>query len=176
MKKIIETNRLYLRELTGADIENFYLLNADKDVIKYTGDKAFDSIKDAKSFLENYNPYQEYGYGRWAVIAKSNEEFLGWCGLKFDENTDEIDIGFRFFEHFWNKGFATESAKACIDYGFERLNVKTIVGRAIKENKASIKVLEKIGLQYERDFDFNGREGVIYKIEKNNLSFKSLQK
>lgn len=142
MKKIIETNRLYLRELSIADAENFYLLNADEDVIKYTGDKAFESINEAKSFLENYNLYQEYGYGRWAVIAKSNEEFLGWCGLKYSPEIDEVDIGFRFFKRHWNKGYATESAKACIEYGFENLNLKTIVGRAMEANVASIKVLE----------------------------------
>lgn len=176
MKTILQTSRLTLRELNIDDAESFYELNLNQNVIKYTGNSAFKDINEAKSFLENYSDYQKNGFGRWAVINTSNQEFLGWSGLKFDENTDETDIGFRFFEHFWNKGFATESAKACIDYGFERLNLKTIVGRAMKENKASIKVLEKIGLQYERDFDFNGREGVIYRIVKNNLSFKSLQK
>ena len=79
----------------------------------------------------------------------------------------QTDIGFRFFEEHWNKGFATESAKACIDYGFENLNLKTIIGRAISENIASIKVLEKIGLKFEREFDFDkSNKGVIYRINK----------
>lgn len=166
MKKGIETNRLYLRELTVADAENFYLLNADEDVIKYTGDKAFDSINDAESFLENYNTYQEYAYGRWAVIAKSNEEFLGWCGLKYSPEIDEVDIGFRFFKKHWNKGYATESAKACIEYGFENLNLKTIVGRAMEANVASIKVLEKLGMTFVGKFEFHLHDGVLYQIKK----------
>lgn len=166
MKKIIETNRLYLRELTVADAENFYLLNADEDVIKYTGDKAFESINEAKSFLENYNPYQEYGYGRWAVIAKSNEEFLGWCGLKYSSEIDEVDIGFRFFKRHWSKGFATESAKACIEYGFEKLNLQTIVGRAMEANVASIKVLEKLRMTFVGKFEFHLHDGVLYQIKK----------
>lgn len=166
MKKIIETNRLYLRELSVADAENFYLLNADEDVVKYTGDKAFESINEAKSFLENYNPYQEYGYGRWAVIAKSNEEFLGWCGLKYSPEIDEVDIGFRFFKKHWNKGFASESAKACIEYGFEKLNLKTIVGRAMEANVASIKVLEKLGMTFVGKFEFHLHDGVLYQIKK----------
>jgi len=87
--------------------------------------------------------------------------------LKYNQNLDETDIGFRFFEEHWNKGFATESAKTCLDYAFENLNLKTIVGRAMKENLASIKVLEKIGLEFEREFDFDeNNKGVIYKIEK----------
>lgn len=165
MKTILETDRLLLREFDVTDAESFYELNSNPKVIKYTGNSAFKNIVEAEAFLKNYSDYKKYGFGRWAVIHKSNQEFLGWCGLKYDKTIDETDIGFRFFEHFWNQGFATESAKACIDYGFAKLNLKTIVGRAMKENSACIKVLEKIGLQYVRDFDFNGHDGVIYSIE-----------
>lgn len=166
MKKIIETNRLYLRELNAADAENFFLLNSDEEVTKYTGDKAFETIPEAKSFLENYNPYHQFGYGRWAVIDKSNEDFLGWCGLKYSLEVDEVDIGFRFFKKHWNKGYATESAKACLDYGFKKLNLKTIVGRAMEANIASIKVLEKIGMNYINTIDFEKHRGVLYQIQK----------
>jgi len=167
MSQILETERLILRELNIDDAENFYKLNLNPNVTKYTGNSAFKDINEAKDFLENYQDYQLNGFGRWAVIDKSNNEFLGWCGLKYDKNLDETDIGFRFFEEYWNKGFATESAKACIDYGFENLNLKTIIGRAMKENIVSIKVLEKIGLNFEREFSFDEtNKGVIYKIEK----------
>lgn len=165
MKIILETNRLLLREFDISDAESFYELNLNPNVIKYTGNSAFKGIDEAKAFLENYSDYQRNGFGRWAVVDKSTKTFFGWCGLKYDEKLDETDIGFRFFEHFWNQGFATESAKACIDYGFKELNLKIIVGRAMKENTASIKVLEKIGLQYEKGFDFDGQEGVIYTIK-----------
>lgn len=167
MSQISETERLILRELNTDDAENFYKLNLNPNVIKYTGNSAFKDINEAREFLENYHDYKLNGFGRWAVIDKSNNEFLGWCGLKYDKNLDETDIGFRFFEEYWNKGFATESAKACIDYGFENLNLKTIIGRAMSENTASIKVLEKIGLQFQKKFDFDKEnKGVIYKIEK----------
>jgi RimJ/RimL family protein N-acetyltransferase len=162
---ILETHRLMLREFTLDDAQIFYKLNLNPNVIKYTGNSAFKDIDEAKRFLENYSDYKDNGFGRWAVLNKSTDEFLGWCGLKYDKYLDETDIGFRFFENFWNQGFATESAKACIDYGFEKLQLTTIIGRAMKENAASIKVLEKIGLHYAKDFDFDGQEGVIYKIE-----------
>lgn len=165
MKIILETNRLLLREFEVSDAESFYELNLNPNVIKYTGNSAFKAIDEAKAFLENYSDYQRNGFGRWAVINKSTQQFIGWCGLKYDEKLDETDIGFRFFEYFWNQGFATESAKACIDYGFKELNLKAIVGRAMKKNIASIKILEKIGLQYEKGFDFDGQEGVIYTIK-----------
>lgn len=169
MKTILETNRVLLRKFDISDAVNFYELNSNPNVIKYTGNSAFKDVNEARKFLENYSDYQRNGYGRWAVINKSTNQFLGWCGLKYDEDLDETDIGFRFFEHFWNQGFATESAKACIDYGFNELHLKTIVGRAMKENMASIKVLEKIGLKFEKAFDFDGQEGVVYKIENKNI-------
>ena len=65
-----------------------------------------------------------------------------------------------------NKGYATESAKECLTYGFENLKLKKIIGRAMKDNIGSIKVLEKIGLEYEKDVNFDGQDAVIYKIEK----------
>lgn len=166
MKFIIETDRLLLREFILDDAEMFYQLNLNPNVIKYTGNTAFKSIEEAKLFLENYNDYKTNGYGRWAVINKESNEFIGWCGLKYVELENETDIGFRFFEEEWNKGYATESAAACLKYGFEVLKLNQIIGRAMKENAASIKVLEKIGLVYETDCIFDNKEAVIYKIEK----------
>lgn len=164
MKYILETKRLKLRELDLIDAKDFYDLNSNPNVIKYTGDSAFKSIDEAKKFLENYQDYKLNGYGRWAVILKETNQFIGWCGLKLDDK--ETDIGFRFFEEDWNKGYATESAIACVDYGFEELKLRRIIGRAMKKNVWSIRVLEKIGLQYERDIEFDGYEGAIYKVEK----------
>ena len=162
---IIETERLYLRKMTIDDADSIYLLNLDKDVIKYTGDESFKNIENAKLFLENYNHYEKYEFGRWAVIDKNSNEFLGWCGLKYTAELDEVDIGFRFFKKFWNNGYATESGKACINYGFAKYKLTKIVGRAMKENIGSIRVLEKIGLKYLKNFDFAQKEGVIYEIK-----------
>lgn len=170
MKTVLETERLILRELNVNDAQNFYELNSNPNVIKYTGDEAFKNISEAADFLENYKDYEINGYGRWAVINRQTNKFVGWCGLKFSKEKNETDIGFRFFENEWNKGFATESAKACLDYGFENLNLDEITGNALKANKASIKVLEKIGLRYLKDEEFHDGEGVIYKIKNPNKS------
>ena len=136
-----------------------YLLNLDKDVIIYTGDKAFLSVKETENFIKSYNHYKKYNYGRWAVIDKKSTDFIGWCGLKYTKELDEVDIGFRFFKKYWNQGFATESAKVCLNYGFENYNLKVIIGRAMVDNKASVKVLEKIGMTYIEEIDFEGKLG-----------------
>ena len=169
MSLILETDRLLLREFSPNDAKNLYNLNLNPKVIRYTGNSAFKSIDEAKKFLENYRDYELNGYGRWAVINKESNKFIGWCGLKYGEMENETDIGFRYFEEQWNKGYASESAKACLNYGFEKLNLKRIIGRAMKKNIASIKVLEKIGLEFERDVEFEGEEAVIYQTENKKI-------
>ena len=166
VKKILETERLYLREMTPDDARNAYSLNSDPDVIKYTGDAAFETVEEARQFLKQYDHFRKYGFGRWGVMDKTTDEFLGWCGLKYTPELNEYDIGFRFFKKHWNKGYATEAAKACLTLGFEQFGMNTIVGRVMKENGASIKVLEKIGMNYCEDRSCGGEEGLLYKIER----------
>jgi [ribosomal protein S5]-alanine N-acetyltransferase len=163
---ITETTRLLLREITVADAEQAYLLNLDPEVIRYTGDEAFKSVEEAEKFLAAYDPYRKYGFGRWAVIDKNTNEFLGWCGLKFHEKENFYDIGFRFFKKHWGKGYATEAALACLDLGFKTFRMPEIIGRAAKENLASIRVLTKIGMQYYREDLCHGENAVIYGMKK----------
>jgi len=163
---ILQTDRLLLRELNPDDAGDLYQLNLDPDVIKYTGDDAFKTVEAAAAFLKAYDDYLKNGYGRWAMIEKETGAFIGWCGLKFHADANETDIGFRLFKQYWNKGFATEAASACLDYGFKTLYIKSIIGRAMADNTASIRVLEKIGLTFEKPFEFHGGPGVIYRIEK----------
>lgn len=159
---ILETPRLYLREMTPEDAEVAYILNLDPDVLRYTGDDPFENIEEAKTFLENYASYRTYGFGRWGVILKETGEYLGWCGLKYTPELDEFDIGYRLMKKFWGKGYATEAAEACLEFGFTQLNMKTIVGRAMPANVASVRVLEKIGLSYLENRFTDGTEEVIY--------------
>lgn len=159
---ILETPRLYLREITVDDAESAFLLNSDPEVLQYTGDEPFDSVEEAREFLGKYDHYRKYGFGRWAVIRKEDNEFLGWCGLKYTEDLDEFDIGFRFFKKYWNCGYASESAEACLKLGFEQFNMPEIVGRARKENGASIRVLEKLGLVFRNEYEEDGEQWKIY--------------
>ena len=165
-KFIFQTERLYLREFHPDDAFFFYTLNEDPEVLKYTGDAPFSSLQDARLFLEGYDQYQKYGLGRWAVIDKTSEEYLGWCGLKYSPELNETDLGFRFFRKYWGQGYATEAAQACIQHGFEQLQLEMIVGRAMSANIASVKVLEKAGMKFQRTMNFDGHDGVYYQITK----------
>ncbi|WP_291728574.1 GNAT family N-acetyltransferase [Bernardetia sp.] len=165
----MQTERLYLREFKLQDAGDLYSLNNDFEVIRYTGDSPFENVKEAEEFVQSYDHYQKYSFGRWAVLDKKTNSFLGWCGLKYSPNLNEHDIGFRFFKKHWNKGYATEAAKFCIKLGFEKYNLETIVGRAMKQNQASIKVLEKLGMTFKKDFTFDNQKGVIYQITNHSI-------
>jgi RimJ/RimL family protein N-acetyltransferase len=164
MKIILETPRLSLREMTPGDAENAYLLNLDPEVIRYTGDVPFESVEQARTFLENYDHYRKYGFGRWAVDLKTTGEYLGWCGLKYLPESDEHDVGFRFFQKHWGKGYATEAAIACIDLGFRKFNMPFIVGRAMPANSASVRVLEKCGMDFWKTEVEDGETWLVYRI------------
>ena len=163
---ILETERLLLREIAPSDAAIMYQLNLDPEVIKYTGDPPFNSVEEAEKFFRNYPDYAKNGYGRWAVVRKEDGEVLGWCGLKYLVEKQETDIGYRFFKKFWGFGYATEASEACLKFGFEKLGLKTIVARAMHQNRASIHVMEKLGLRYWKEDECGDQPGICYKITK----------
>lgn len=164
----LETERTIMRRLKKEDAADFYTLNLDEKVLTYTGDKPFENILASVDFLTNYDQYEKYGVGRLAVIDKTTSKFLGWCGLKYSQDKNEYDIGFRFHRKYWHKGYATETSKKCLDYAFIELGIEKVVGRAMKKNIGSINVLKKIGMTFKENFDFEGHDGVIYELTKNN--------
>jgi len=166
MKLITETPRLILRELTVDDAIHFYQLNADPEVLRYTGDDPFQSVDAAREFLENYHEYEKNGYGRWAVISKETGKFLGWNGLKLNEEY-LVDLGYRLYREEWGKGYATESSEAVLEVGFKTLGIKEIIGRSATANTASMKVVEKIEMNYWKNDGCMGiDEAVYYRINR----------
>ncbi len=165
MKIITQTERLYLREFTKADGVHFYEMNSDPEVVKYTGDVPFESISHASEFLINYKDYQKNNMGRWAVCSKETDEFLGWCGLKYHPKDDLVEVGYRFYRKHWNKGYATESAKASLEYGFKVLHLKEIYAHAHINNLSSHKVIDKCGLNFVKQGDYDGMPANLYKID-----------
>ena len=174
MNIILKTNRLYLREFTLEDAIHFYNMNDDFDVLRYTGDTEFKDLEKAKTFLSNYKDYQLHNMGRWAVCLKENNMFLGWCGLKYHPKEKLVEVGYRFYKTHWNKGYATESAKASIAYGFETLKLKDIHAHAHIDNLASHKVIEKCGLEFINQAIYDGMPANLYKIENPLYSIKQI--
>lgn len=165
MNIILETNRLLLRTFTPEDAQLIYELNLDPEITRYTGDPVKD-INHAKEILEQVilPQYALYNHGRWAVHIKDGLEFIGWCGLKNRPERNEIDLGYRFLKTAWGKGYATEAAFACIKYGFEKLNLQRIIGRAMPDNIGSLRVLEKCGMTFVGDEIVDEHPAKTYEI------------
>lgn len=174
MTQILETKQLYLRQFMPEDAVHFFEMNKNPQVIKYTGDTAFKDKEAAATFINNYNAYAQTGIGRYAVIRKSDEQFLGWCGLKYHSSERTVDIGFRFYQEFWNQGYATQSAKAVIQYAFEVLKYLKLVAHAHKNNKASHNVLLKCGMTVMHHFDYEGMPAVLYQLENTDYILRTI--
>jgi RimJ/RimL family protein N-acetyltransferase len=143
MKPIMETERLILREWILEDAENFFELNNDPDVIRYTGDPPFESIKATREFIRNYDAFKKEGMGRWVCILKETGENIGWCGLR-KKPKGFVDLGYRFHQKHWNKSYATEAGMACLEFGFYQLKLEIIVANTAAENEASSRVIQKL--------------------------------
>lgn len=173
LKTIGQTNRLILRETSTEDAQMMYLLNNDPEVIRYTGDPPFKSIEDAAMFLNQYDHFQKHNRGRWAVVDKANGEVLGWCGLKYHEDSGENDLGYRFFQNKWGQGYATEASHLALQYGFRRLGLDSVIARAVKANIASIQVMKKLSFEFEKDFEEHGSLCAQHRIDKYSYVLQS---
>lgn len=144
--KIIETERLILRELTEEDFPALCEMLCDKEVM-YAWEHGF-SHQEARDWLCNQQKrYETDGFGYFAVILKSTGELIGQCGLlKQDELGDEPEIGYIFNKRFWHNGYALESAKACKKYAFGVLNAESVCSAIRENNFPSRRVAEKNGM------------------------------
>ena len=159
-----------MRQFTIADTSLIFGLNSDAVVTRYTLD-AVKNMEQAHQILESsiLPQYALYNHGRWAVLVKPDLEFIGWCGLKRREA--EVDLGYRFMQKAWGKGYATESAHASIQYGFNKLHMNEIVGRSLPGNLASIRVLEKCGMRYRGEEVVEGLLHKTYDIRNPLISY-----
>jgi RimJ/RimL family protein N-acetyltransferase len=164
MTLVGETFRLRLNHLTPEDAATLFALNADPVVLRFTGDAPFPDEDHARQFLLNYDAYALTGFGRWAVRRKDTGEMIGWCGLKKDPETGEVDLGFRFFRTCWNQGFATEAAVHCLWLARERFGLHRVMGRAMAGNAASVRVLEKAGMVYCGKIEREGHTWLVYEV------------
>jgi RimJ/RimL family protein N-acetyltransferase len=153
MTRLIETERLYLRELTGSDASDLACILSDPESMKYYP-KPF-TPEQVRNWIQwNIDNYQKYRHGLWAVILKDGDIFLGDCGITIQEIEGEYlpELGYHIKKEFWCKGYATEAAKACLDYAFSTFKYNELFSYTNQENIPSIKVMKKIGMQFRRGF------------------------
>ena len=149
---LITTDRLLINRITIDDAGFILELMNDKDWIKNIGDKGVRTIEDAQAYIQNrfLKTYNESNCGFYSMNLKSTQQIIGIAGLVDREGIDHIDIGYGILPEFRGKGYAFEAAKAIYDYGYQELNLEKIVAIVNPDNLPSIKLLSKLGLEFEK--------------------------
>jgi RimJ/RimL family protein N-acetyltransferase len=175
----IETPRLLIRELMLTDVDGMFALDSNPLVHRYLGNKPLKTKDESAEIIKAVQKqYQDRGIGRWAIIEKNTNEFIGWTGFKLNTepvngHTNFLDLGYRLREEFWGKGYATESAFASMDYIVEHGNHNTIFGMAEIDNDASNIILnKKVGMRFVNSFKYDTAHCHFYEISKSEWQSK----
>jgi [ribosomal protein S5]-alanine N-acetyltransferase len=150
--KILETERLILRHLATDDAEFMFELLNDPSFIQNIGDRHIQTIDDACRYIVNgpIASYAKNGFGLWLVVLKETNESMGMCGLIRRDTLEDVDIGYALLPRFWSNGYASEAARAAKAYAKDVVGLKRLVAIVDPTNEGSIRVLEKLGLHYEK--------------------------
>lgn len=149
---ILETERLFLRQFSAEDAEFILELVNEPSFIQNIGDRGVHTLDDARAYISNgpAASYAKNGFGLYLVALKETGESIGMCGLIKRDALENVDIGYAFLPKFWGKGFAVEAARAVRDFAKDVIRLRRVVAITDPANEGSIRVLEKIGLRFER--------------------------
>jgi RimJ/RimL family protein N-acetyltransferase len=163
---MIESERLSLRRLNAGDAEFILELLNDPSFIQNIGDRGVRTVADACRYIANgpVASYEKFGFGLYLVQIKESGVPIGICGLLKRESLEDVDVGFAFLPAFRQKGYAFESAAAVMRYGRDVLRLNRIVAITSPENEGSIRVLEKLGMRFEKIVNLpgHGRESKLF--------------
>lgn len=167
----IETDRYLIRDLEAFDAAGIYDLDSDPEVHRFLGNRPITTIAQAEQTIALIRKqYRDNGIGRWAIVDKTTNDFVGWTGLKYEQQLRKdfsyCDLGYRLRRKYWGKGIATETANECLNYGFSQLGINQICAAAHIEHHASNKILSKIGLKLTETFMFDGELHNWYSLQK----------
>ncbi|TFJ91241.1 N-acetyltransferase [Lentibacillus salicampi] len=168
--KIIETERLYLRELEMDDQMELSKVLSDPVSMQYYSNSF--NQEEVKNWIKwNMKNYKQEKHGLWAVILKEGDTFIGDCGITMQNIDDERlpEIGFHIIKEYWNKGYATEAAFACKEYAFNILGYPKIFSYTTLQNIPSQKVAAKIGMETYKFFEKNGEQQIVQVTYENKV-------
>ena len=160
----LESKRLILRPFIEADVQPLADISADPEVMQYIGGgvQTYEHIKKrVKYFIESY---EKKNYSLFAIIEKVSQQFIGFCGLidQTIEDVPYIELGYRLARSHWNRNIGTEAAYIVKDFAFNTLRIPEIISIIQPENKASIRVAEKIGMKPKMEIIFHGCPVILY--------------
>ena len=157
---VIETERLVLRRLTPNDAAFILELVNDPDWLRYIGDKGVHNLDEARAYIQNgpMAMYERVGFGLFLVELKQGATPIGMCGLIKRETLEDVDLGFAYLPAHRANGYGREAARATLDYGRNVAALRRIVAITSLDNEASGRLLEAVGMRFERLFDISGED------------------
>jgi RimJ/RimL family protein N-acetyltransferase len=157
VNKVLETDRLILRWLNAEDAPFIVELLNDPDWLRFIGDKGVRTLEDARNYIRGgpADMYARLGHGLYLTELKDGGTPIGLCGLIKRDTLDDVDIGFAFLPRYRARGYAREAAAAALAYAHNSLGLKRIVAITSLDNQASARLLEQIGLRFERLIRFS---------------------
>lgn len=162
----LTTQNLTLRAFSEQDAEAMYHILSGQDVLRYFPTTQPPTLPQVQKMIDRLlKHWEKHGYGLWAVELRETGDLVGRCGLQYIPETDEIEIDFILGRQFWGQGFATEAGKASLQFGFEELNLTSIVGIVHVDNLASQRVLQKLGMHLTETKEYFGMMCQRYLIE-----------
>lgn len=169
---LLETERLILREFTFDDAPFILTLLNDPSFLRFIGDKKVRTLEAARQYLTAgpMASYAQHGFGLNLVELKDSHTPIGMCGLLKREDLPDPDIGFAFLQDFRSKGLAFEAAAAVLNDARERLGLKRFLAIVMPDNEASIKLLEKLGMRFEREKD----DVKVFAIDYDSTPFQTI--
>lgn len=161
----IETDRLILRAFREADIEPFFELSQDADVMRYVGDRRVPTLQEAWRAVAGWLGHWELrGYGQWAIEERSSGRFIGRAGIINPAEWPGPEVGYVLGKDWWGRGFATEAARAAMDWGFEEVGFDDLISLIDPANAPSIAVAGRLGETLRSETDLGGHTVLIYGI------------
>jgi ribosomal-protein-alanine N-acetyltransferase len=162
---ILETERLILGTWKSSDWTEFRPIATDAEVMRYITGGAPWTDDQIRNFVDRQvKLYSERGFCRWKLRAKTLEEVIGFCGVGFWGDAPDPEIGWWLARRYWGRGLATEAAVAAMQDAFGRVGLERVISVARPENIASIRIMEKLGLKLESEFENEGVRLVRYAI------------
>ena len=164
---MLETARMRLLPWQADDWLLLRPIGRDPQVMRYISDGEPWPDERIREFVgRQVAHFDRLGYCLWKLLLKETSEMIGFCGLQPLDGTAETEIGWWLAQAWWGQGLATEAARAALRDGFERAGLKRIVAVALPANRASIHVMEKLGMKYEREMIHRGFDVVLYAVNR----------
>jgi ribosomal-protein-alanine N-acetyltransferase len=171
---VLESEHLFLKGFEEENLNRLAEITRNPEVVKYfPGVEPWSRERTEIELRKILSHWLQWGFGRWALIAKEDCKIIGWCGFEYLKELFETEIGFLLDKAYWNKGYATEAVRLSLDYAFNKVGLKKVIALSFPENMASRRVMEKSGMQYQKTIYLWKHQLVKYIITHNNFKEQS---